>query len=73
MRTSRAAGVSTSEVLRAAEVYEKLGVAKDLEDYKRLLRDIQNELTGPVASSQSALDCELLQTVLFPARSDLPS
>jgi len=41
-----------SEVLRAADVYEKIGAAKDLEDCRQLLRDIE-ELNTPVASGQS--------------------
>jgi len=33
-----------SEALRAADVYEKLGAAKDVEDCRKLLRDIEKEL-----------------------------
>ena len=49
-----------SEALRAADVYEALGAAKDVEDCRTLLRDLQNELDTAVASGQSDLDCELL-------------
>jgi len=56
-----------SEALRAAEIYEKLGVAKDVEDCRDLLRDIGEELGSPVASGQSDSDCELLKILLFPA------
>jgi tetratricopeptide (TPR) repeat protein len=34
-----------SEALRAADVYEKLGAAKDVEDCRTLLRDIQRNWT----------------------------
>jgi len=42
-----------SEALRAADVYEKIGAAKDLEDCRGLLRDIEKGLNTPVASGQS--------------------
>jgi len=42
-----------SEALRAADVYEKIGAAKDLEGCRGLLRDIEKELNTPVASGQS--------------------
>jgi len=42
-----------SEALRAADVYEKLGAAKDVEDCKNLLRDIEKGLNTSVASGQS--------------------
>ena len=42
-----------SEALRAADVYEKLGAAKDVEDCKRLLRMIEKKLITPVASGKS--------------------
>ena len=41
-----------SEAMRAAEVYEKLGAAKDLEDCRNLLRNVQNGLSDPVTSGQ---------------------
>jgi len=43
-----------TEVLRAADVYEKLGDAKYMERCRKLLRKIE------VACGQSALDCEFL-------------
>ena len=49
-----------SEVLRAADVYETLGAAKDVEDCGTLLRDIQNGLDTAAASGQSDFNCELL-------------
>jgi len=54
-----------SEALRAAEIYEKLGAAEDVERCRELLRDIEEELNTPVASGQSGLNCEFPQTVLF--------
>jgi hypothetical protein len=50
------------EVSRAADVYEKLGAAKDLEYCRRLLRLI-DELDP---------DCEFLETMLPPAHIDFP-
>ena len=49
-----------SEALRAADVFEKLGVTRGLERSRGILRDIEKELNTPVASGQSALNCELL-------------
>jgi len=49
-----------SEVLRAADLYEKLGAATDVEDCRKLLRDIEEELGTPVTSGQSGFNCELL-------------
>ena len=39
-----------SEALRTVDIFEKLGAAKDVEECRGLLRDIQNELNNPVAS-----------------------
>jgi tetratricopeptide (TPR) repeat protein len=49
-----------SEVLRAAQVYEKLGAANDVEDCRKLLRAIEKKLDTPVASGQSDLNREFL-------------
>ena len=49
-----------SEALGAADIYEKLGAAKDVEGCRTLLQDIQKELDIVVASGQSDFDCELL-------------
>jgi len=42
-----------SEALRAADVFEKLGAAEDLEGCKGLLRAIEKRLNTPVSSGQS--------------------
>jgi len=44
-----------TEALGAADVYEKLGAAKDVEDCRKLLRKIENKL---IAAGQSAFNCE---------------
>jgi len=49
-----------SEALHAAEVYEKLGAAKDMEDCTKLLQMIEEELDTPVTSGQSDFNRELL-------------
>ena len=49
-----------SEALRAADVYEKLGAAKDVEDCRKLLQCIQEELDTADVSDQSDSNCELL-------------
>ena len=49
-----------SEALRAADVYKKLGAAKDMEECRKLLRDIEKKLNTPIASSQYGFNCELL-------------
>jgi len=49
-----------SEVLRAADAYEKVGAAKEMEDCRRLLQDIEEKLNTPAASGQSGFNCEFL-------------
>ena len=49
-----------SEALHAADIYEKLGAAKNVESCRRFLRDIEKTLNTPVASGQSGFNCELL-------------
>jgi tetratricopeptide (TPR) repeat protein len=49
-----------SEALHVADIYEKLGAAKDVEDCRELLRDIEEELNAPVASGQSDFNCEFM-------------
>jgi len=47
-----------SEVLRAVDLYEKLGAAKDLESCRKLLRHVEEELNTPVTSGQSGFNCK---------------
>ena len=52
-----------SEALRAADIYEKLGAAKDLEDCRSILWHINEAISEPVASCED-LDSELLDMVM---------
>ena len=63
-----------SEALRGADMYEKLGAAKDVEDCRKLLQDIEKELATPVASGpgRANFNCEILSTMLFPTRINSP-
>ena len=61
-----------SEALRAVDIFERLGAAKDAENCGKLLQHIKKKPDNSVASSQSDFNCELLQTVLLPARTDPP-
>jgi tetratricopeptide (TPR) repeat protein len=56
--------------LRATDVFEGLWAAKDMDDCRKLLQDIQTELHGVATSGQSALNREPLSMVLFLARID---
>jgi len=56
-----------SEALRAADIFDKLGAGKAMEECRRLLQKIGNSLA---ASGQPDSDCESLQILLFPARID---
>jgi tetratricopeptide (TPR) repeat protein len=49
-----------SEARRAADIFEKLGIARDMKECGRLLEDIQKELDTMVASGQSESNCEPL-------------
>ena len=49
-----------SEVLCAADLFKKLGIATDMEDCRKILRDIEEELDTPVTSGQSGFNSELL-------------
>jgi len=49
-----------SEALRALDIFEKLGVAKNVERCRMLLQDIQEELDTVVVSDQSDSKCERL-------------
>jgi len=52
------------EALRAVEVFEKLGAAKDAEDCRELLLVIDAETNGWVVSDESDDDGEFIETVL---------
>ena len=47
-----------SEVLRATDIFEKLGAAGDLEDCEELVRNIQRKLNAPAPSSLFRFSCE---------------
>ena len=61
-----------SEVLRAADIYERLGATNDMEECRKLLRRIQEGPDSLVASAQPGFDCESTQMVRFPARVNSP-
>ena len=63
-----------SEALRAADVYEKLGAVKELEECRELiLQCIEEGMDDLVSSGQSeSNDGELLQIVRFPLHIDFP-
>ena len=52
-----------SEFLHAADIYERLGAAKDLESCRKFLQDVEKELNTSIASGPGQSDsniCELL-------------
>jgi len=55
-----------TEALRAVDVYEKLGAARDMEIRRRLVQRIQKELDSQVAPDQSGFNCKLLQMAPLP-------
>ena len=61
-----------SEVLRAIDVHENLGAAKDLVDGRMLLQGTQKRLDSPVAPGKSGFNCKFLQFVLLSARINSP-
>jgi len=52
------------EVLRAVEVFEKLGAARNAENCREILQGIDEETNGSVVSDESDDDGEFLETVL---------
>ena len=54
-----------TEVLRAVEIYDKLGATEDAERCRNLSQGIEKELSTLVTSGQSGSNCELLQAVLL--------
>ena len=61
-----------SEALRAADIFEKLGIVRDLEWCNELLQDIQEELNDLVISGESGLNGRPLETPLPPAHIYFP-
>ena len=55
------------EVLGAAEIFEKLGAAQDMEDCRGLLRRIEEGI-NPVITHELDSESELLEAVLFPTQ-----
>ena len=59
------------KALRAADVYEKLGAARDAERCKKFLKRIEEGLNNPTSSGQSRLSCKLLSAVSSLSRVNL--
>ena len=55
-----------SEVLCAAEIFERFGAAQCLEECRNLLRHIEEGMNNPVTTHEPDSDSELLETALFP-------
>jgi len=60
------------EVLRAAEIFENLGAAQNLNGCRVLLQCIQEEMDRPVTTHESDSDGELLGKALFPTPINSP-
>jgi len=56
----------------AVDVFEKLGAAQDLEECRELLRRVDEELNSPVASDESYVGGEPLETSPLTACIDVP-
>ena len=56
-----------SEVLCAAEIFEKLGAVRDLKRCRELFKRIQEVIDNPAATHELGRDGKLLKTVLFPS------
>ena len=54
-----------SEVLKAIEIFEKIGTTEDLDKCRNLLRDIRKELYEPVTTRVSEGGGEFFETVLL--------
>ena len=48
--------------LRAADIFERLGAAQDVEGCRELLKRIEEGLNNPTSSGRSGSSCEFLQT-----------
>ena len=62
-----------TEALGAVDVYEKLGVAKKLEDCRKLLQKIENSLVASGQSPLAAVNCELRRRCYLPHALTFPS
>jgi tetratricopeptide (TPR) repeat protein len=62
-----------SEVLCAVGMFEKLGTAKELEDCRKFLQDIEGKTKMPVTSGGSDFDGELPEAVPLPTPVNSPS
>jgi len=60
-------GEARSEALRAADIFDKLGAVKEVEECRGLLREIEKD---SVVSGKSGFDREFLKILLFSARID---
>ena len=60
------------EASHAAEIFEKLGAARDLEKCRKLLQRIDEDLNNPVLSDELDVDGELLETLPLPACINVP-
>ena len=58
---------ANSEALRAADIFEKLGAAQNLERYNRFLQEIEETMRTPIASN---FDGEVPKIVLLPTSTD---
>ena len=55
-----------SEALRAADTFEKIGAAKDAEDCRAILRNIESQMKNLIIPGESNSDGEFLGTVVLP-------
>ena len=61
-----------SEALRAADIFEKLGAARDLEWCREFIQDIQEELDTKIALERAVFGYQYMQMSPLSARTDLP-
>ena len=61
-----------SDAVSAAEVFEKLGAAKNVECCREIIRDIEERMKRPATSGGSDFNGEPLETMQLPAPINLP-
>ena len=63
-----------SKALRTADIYRKIGAAKDVEDCKAILRSIEEKMEKLVTSgeSDSMINGKFLETILVPTVANSP-